>query len=109
MNVKLMSMLDACSPVKKSWAGCNSSGFRDDILAVNGFDETIGYGGGDKEFGVRMKNSGVKGRHVRYSAPVYHLDHDRAYADEQVQRKNGEKIARARRERRVWTKHGIRQ
>ena len=108
LKVEFMSILDACSPVRKSWAGCNSSGFRDEILAVNGFDETMGYGGGDKEFGVRMKNSGVKGRHVRYSAPVYHLEHGRAYADERMQRENGEKIARARRERRVWTKHGIR-
>ena len=109
LNVKLMSILDACSPVRKSWAGCNSSGFRDEILAVNGFDETMGYGGGDKEFGVRMKNSGVLGRHVRYSAPVYHLEHDRAYVDERMQQENGEKIARARREARVWTKHGIAQ
>ena len=109
LNVKLMGVLDACSPVRTSWAGCNSSGFRDEILAVNGFDETMGYGGGDKEFGVRLKNSGVKGRHVRYSAPLYHMDHERGYIDEETLRKNREKIRRARWEKRVWAKHGIEQ
>ena len=109
MNLKFMSALDALSPVRTSWAGCNSSGFRDEILAVNGFDETMGYGGGDKEFGVRLKNSGVEGRHVRYSAPLYHLSHDRGYVDEQTLRVNREKIIAARREGRVWTKYGIKQ
>ena len=109
LNVKLMGLLDVCSPVRTSWAGCNSSGFRDEILAVNGFDETMGYGGGDKEFGVRLKNSGVRGRHIRYSAPVYHLDHGRGYVSEKELCKNRDKIIAARRERRVWTQHGIEQ
>ena len=109
MNLNFMSTLDALSPMRTSWAGCNSSGFRDEILAVNGFDETMGYGGGDKEFGVRLKNSGVVGRHVRYCAPLYHLSHDRGYVDEQTLRVNREKIIVARREGRVWTKHGINQ
>jgi len=69
----------------------------------------MGYGGGDKEFGVRLKNSGVKGRHVRYSAPIYHLDHERGYVDEDTLRINREKIKQARREKRIWAKHGIEQ
>ena len=109
LHVKLMGVLDACSPIRTSWAGCNSSSFRDEILAVNGFDETMGYGGGDKEFGVRLKNSGVKGRHLRYSAPVYHLDHDRGYSDEKTMSENRAKIVAARREKRVWARHGIKQ
>ena len=35
----------------------------------------------DKEFGVRLKNAGVRGRHLRYTAPLVHLDHPRSYAD----------------------------
>ena len=109
MDVRFMSLLDVCSPVRTSWAGCNSSGFREEMLAVNGFDETMGYGGGDKELGVRLKNSGLKGCHVRYSAPVYHLHHERTYVNEEMLRANRDKIIAARREKRAWAEYGIRR
>ncbi len=38
-------------------------------------------GGGDKDLGVRLANSGVRGQHLRFTAPLVHLDHPRGYAD----------------------------
>ncbi len=61
--------------------GSNASAWKDDILAVNGFDERMPWGGEDREFGVRLINYGIRPRHVRYDAIVIHLDHARGYVD----------------------------
>ena len=74
---------------------------------MNGFDERIKYGGVDKEFGVRLANAGVKGRHLRYTAPLVHLDHPRGYRDEEKVRRHKDMIARVREEDLTWTDHGI--
>jgi GT2 family glycosyltransferase len=103
----LGAVLDRLSPIRVSWAGGVSGTFRSNILQVNGFDETMAYGGEDKEFGIRLANAGIKGQTLRYSAPVYHLDHGRGYLDPEVQRRNRELIALARGTGKVWTKDGI--
>ena len=61
--------------------GSNAAAWRDDILAVNGFEERMQYGGLDRELGVRLVNMGVRPRHVRYNAICLHLDHPRGYRD----------------------------
>lgn len=103
----LMGVLDRLSPVRCSWAGGNASTFRDNILAVNGFDTRMAYGGEDKEFGARLINSGIKGRHLRYSAPLYHLDHGRSYVDPETVARNRAIILDTRATRRVRTLSGI--
>lgn len=98
---------EVLSPVKRNWQGACASTYRENILAVNGFDETMTHGGLDKEFGARLTNSGVKGRHVRYSAPVYHLDHSRAYESAEKRRENRKKIEKSRKFKLTWVEHGI--
>lgn len=68
--------------------GSNASAWRDDIIAVNGFEERMQYGGLDRELGVRLVNLGVKPRHVRYNAICLHLDHPRGYKDPTLVAKN---------------------
>lgn len=102
-----MGVLDQLSPVRKSWAGGNASTFRDNIFKVNGFDETMAYGGEDKEFGARLINSGVLGCHLRYSAPLYHLEHARSYVNADIERKNRQKIIATRKARQSWTEYGL--
>ena len=99
--------MDRLSPVRRTWCGANASAFRDAILKVNGFDEEIKYGGGDKEFGVRMKNAGVHGRHLRFTAPVVHLDHPRGYADPVRIAAQKRRIAEVRSSGRYWTADGV--
>ncbi|MEM8981131.1 MAG: glycosyltransferase [Pseudomonadota bacterium] len=99
--------LDAIWPIRKTFNGANASCWRDDALRVNGFDNDMRYGGLDKEFGVRLQNAGVRGRHIRFSAPVLHLDHGRPYADPEIRRVNRGKIAKARREKIVRTENGL--
>ena len=101
--------LNNLSPIRKSWIGSNASVHKQNLLAVNGFDNDMGYGGCDKELGVRLINAGVRARTIRYSAPVYHLDHDRGYAKERIIRENREKIISARESKKVRTNNGIQE
>jgi hypothetical protein len=102
-----MGILDRLSPIRCSWAGGNASTFRSNILLVNGFDTRMAYGGEDKEFGARLTNAGIRGRHIRYSAPLYHLDHARGYVDPQMVAANRAILGETRRTGRVRTEHGL--
>lgn len=72
---------DRITTTRPTWNGHNASGWRSDLIAANGFDERMGYGGQDRELGERLENAGVRGHTVRYRALCVHLDHDRGYAD----------------------------
>ncbi|MDO6810597.1 glycosyltransferase family 2 protein [Zobellia galactanivorans] len=104
----LMSrMLNIITPTKASWNGHNSSGWKKDILNVNGFDERMQYGGQDRELGERLFNFGIKSKQLRYSAVCVHLDHKRGYKTPESIAKNV-KIRRETRNRKlVWTHYGI--
>jgi len=71
--------LDIISPTTPSFNNCNSSGYKEDMIAINGYDERMKYGGPDREFGERLENYGVKGKQIRHKAIVLHLDHARGY------------------------------
>lgn len=71
--------LDFITPTKPTFNNCNSSAWREDILAVKGYDERMKYGGSDREIGERLTNYGVKGKQIRHRAIVLHLDHERGY------------------------------
>jgi glycosyltransferase involved in cell wall biosynthesis len=57
--------------------GCNMAYWRDDVLAVNGFDESfLGRGiGPDSDLGTRVYNLGRCRKFVYGRAIVFHLDH----------------------------------
>ena len=103
----VMAALDALSPVQRAWCGANASAARAAILKVNGFDETMRGGGGDKDLGVRLTNAGIRGRHLRFTAPLVHLDHPRGYADPAHKAENKARIRATRRSGRSWTPDGI--
>jgi len=103
----LSNLLELVWPTRRSLCGANWSAWREDILKVNGFDETITYGGLDKELGDRLRNAGVTGRHLRFSAPLVHLDHSRPYADTKKKNRNKQWIHEVRRSGISWTPHGI--
>jgi len=107
LPVPVMDVLERLSPVTRALCGANASVWRSDLLKVNGFDETLKHGGLDKDLGVRLNNAGVRGRHLRYSAPLVHLDHPRAYADPEQKRRQKETIRALRRSGEFWTPNGI--
>ncbi|NTV97643.1 MAG: glycosyltransferase [Chlorobiaceae bacterium] len=56
---------------------CNMSFFKEDCVRVNGFNEDFtGWGREDSEFAVRMINSGILRRNLKFSAIAYHLWHE---------------------------------
>ncbi len=78
LRIPFLSAFFAHHPVRslKGIRGCNFSFFRTDCIRVNGFNEDFtGWGREDSEFAVRMINSGVFRRNVRFSAIAYHLWH----------------------------------
>lgn len=77
-------IMNIITPANASWNGMNSSGWREDILKVNGFDERMEYGGEDREMGERLFNMGIRSKQIRYSAIVLHLDHSRPYKNQQA-------------------------
>jgi glycosyltransferase involved in cell wall biosynthesis len=95
------------TPTRRSFNGHNSSAWKRDVLAINGFDERMGYGGEDREVGERLINSGLRGISVRYSAICAHLFHDRPYATAKGFEINDGIRAITRNEKRVWTHHGV--
>lgn len=86
----LVSFLNAVTPTSSSWNGHNASGWKKDLLSVNGFNEEMKYGGEDRELGERLINSGLKSKQIRYSAICVHLDHARSYISDEVWKKNNE-------------------
>lgn len=72
-------LLNIFTPTDTRWNGHNASGWKKDILNVNGFDERIEYGEQDLELGERLFNSGIKPKQLRYSAVCVHLEHKRDY------------------------------
>ncbi|MGO1073429.1 glycosyltransferase family 2 protein [Lysobacter sp. CA199] len=101
--------LDLLSPARASWNGHGASGWKHDILAINGFDERMRYGGQDREFGERLENAGVRGKRIRHRASALHLDHPRGYATDESIAYNRRLRAQTRLERRTWTEFGIDQ
>ena len=84
----LTSIADRFTRHPTHWPGCNASAWRNDIVEVNGFNEEMGYGAEDSEFGVRLLNLGLHCIKVRSRAVVLHLEHGRSYADEEIMRQN---------------------
>jgi len=80
--------LDRHSRTKLYWLGANSSCFREDALAVNGFDNRFTYGFEDGDFGNRLENFGLVPATVRWTANVLHLFHGRPWDQPGVQEKN---------------------
>lgn len=103
------AFLNFITPTTPSWNGHNSSAWKKDILAVNGFDERMEYGGEDRELGERLVNNGVKGKQIRYSTTCVHLDHARGYVNEKALAINKEIRAQTKKSKSWWTAYGIKK
>ena len=100
-------LMNHVTPARATWNGCNASGWRDDLLTVNGFNEEMRYGAEDRELGVRLNNLGIRACQIRYSAIVLHLDHKRPYKHEEEMRKNRAIMMASKRDKLIQTPHGL--
>jgi glycosyltransferase involved in cell wall biosynthesis len=108
-NGAMAAMLDRLTPTGASWNGGNASTWRDAVVAVNGFDHDMQYGGQDRAFGERLENQGYRGKQIRHRAVCVHLEHDRPYRTEESIRRNRAVRDRIRRERETRAPEGLAQ
>lgn len=86
--------------------GCNLSYWKEDILKINGYNEEMtGWGREDSEMAIRLLNTGVKGKRIRYGGIIYHIWHlvkskERFNINDEIQQK-------AFSEKLTWCKNGI--
>ena len=80
----LRQKLNRHTPTTLYWLGSNSSCFKSDAVAVNGFDHRFTYGFEDADFGYRLELSGVSPGTVRWTAVVLHLWHNRPWSNPEV-------------------------
>jgi glycosyltransferase involved in cell wall biosynthesis len=99
--------LDRLTTTQPSWNGHNSSAWKADLVAVNGFDERMEWGGEDRELGERLVHLGVRPRQIRHQAICVHLDHDRGYVRADAVARNKHIWDETRRTRATWTAYGI--
>jgi len=105
----LNKIFNATTTHNPTWNGCSSSGWREDIIRINGYDNDIHYGGGDRELGQRLINSGIKPKQVCYSAVVFHLDHGRPYVIKEQLQNNKKHRLEVKRLGIVETTNGIKE
>jgi len=56
--------------------GCNMAFWREDLLKVNGYNEEFsGWGREDNEVAVRLMNSGISKRIIKFGGVVFHIYH----------------------------------
>ena len=86
--------------------GCNMSFWRNDLLRVNGYNQDItGWGSEDFELAMRLINSGIKKRFLKFGAVVYHIYHKENNKDK-LQR-NIEILEQTIKHKSTWIDHGI--
>jgi len=99
--------LSASTPRLSGIHGCHFACFRDDLLRVNGYDESFeGWGREDSDLVARLFHAGVQRRNLR-GTPVLHLWHHENSRDH-LQR-NDALLASCLKEKRVEARRGIRQ
>lgn len=103
----LKNVLNRVTPTAATWNGMNSSTWTKDIVAVNGFNEDMQYGGLDREFGERLRNYGQRPKQIRYSAVCLHLDHARGYAKPEIRAKNDAIRRQVKATGATWAQNGI--
>ncbi len=100
-------LLDTITTTRPTFNNCTSSAWKSDLLAINGYDERMKYGGPDRELGERLENNGIRGKQVRHRAVCVHLDHARGYKTRESVERNLAIRAQTRAQRITWTPYGI--
>ena len=100
-------LLDWFTPTRPTWNGGNASTWKVDLLAVNGFDERMAYGGEDRELGERLLHRGLRPKQIRNRAIVVHMDHPRGYVNAAATAANRAIWDETLRTRATWTDHGL--
>ena len=108
-NKRFADFMNFITTARPTWNGMNSSTWKELLLKVNGFNNSMLYGGMDRELGERLVNLGVKPSQIRYHAITLHLYHDRPYKSAETFAFNNKIREKDRKEKIVETPDGIRE
>lgn len=109
LSGKWARLADQITPTKPTWNGMNASAYLKDIIAVNGFNEDMAYGGLDRELGERLANLGLQSKQIRHRAICLHLDHPRGYKDPETIKKNKARRKQVIEENITFCENGIKK
>ena len=102
----LASLYKSQAEFSKKYRGCNTSYFKSDFVAVNGYNEDItGWGREDSEFALRLHNNDVLAKRLRYKGIVFHIFHVEKSKDKVT--RNTEIQRQTIKEKIIWTKNGV--
>ncbi|WP_435413750.1 glycosyltransferase family 2 protein [Psychroserpens mesophilus] len=104
----LSQFYKASDQFSKKYRGCNTSYFKSDFIAVNGYNEDFkGWGREDSELALRFHNYGLQGRRIRYRGIVFHIYHnEKSKSRLEI---NNEIELNTIANKTVWCKHGVDQ
>jgi glycosyltransferase involved in cell wall biosynthesis len=109
LSLSLLSPLRKAKPHR--WEGamtCNLAAWRDDLLFINGFDETYsGWGLEDSDLVIRLIQSGLGRKSARFAAPVLHLWHKEN--DRSGLAENRRRLEQRLQSREICATRGVRQ
>ncbi len=106
MRIPIMSILYRTLGPTRSPKSCNLGLWRQDLIRVNGFDEGFeGWGYEDTELGLRLNNSGVRQRCMKFRGIIFHLHHKISSRDNKD--KNEQRYLESIREHRTRCEKGL--
>jgi glycosyltransferase involved in cell wall biosynthesis len=88
--------------------GCNMAFWRQDLIKVNGYNETfVGWGREDSEIAIRLHNIGVHKKFLKLQGIVYHIHHKEA--DRGNEQKNTDMMEQTIKNKITWCEKGLEQ
>ena len=73
----LSSLYKTHFEISNKFRGCNVSFWKNDLLAINGYNEDFeGWGREDSDLVIRLGNNGIGAKRLRYAGIVYHIFHE---------------------------------
>lgn len=103
----MASVVNAIASSRLKYRGCNMAFWREDLVAVNGYDENYsGWGCEDHDLVARLINNGVKFLPLRHVAVCYHMWHPSSKEDKSFDR-NNRLLAETRANARIRCEHGL--
>jgi glycosyltransferase involved in cell wall biosynthesis len=103
----LIPVKDFFTQRRNAFLGGNGSCWKEDAISVNGFDEELGYGAEDRDFGCRLTNAGVRSQRYRYSFVGLHQSHPRPYRNPEIVNANKALSRERRRSGVTWVERGL--
>lgn len=103
----LASVVGSIASGRLKYRGCNMAFWRDDLVAVNGYDENYsGWGCEDHDLVARLINNGVRFLPLRHVAVCYHMWHPSSKEAESFDR-NNRLLAETRQSGRIRCENGL--